>query len=482
MSVRRDPDLGPEAYRLRVDADRIAIEAGSVLGAGHATVTLRQLLPPDAHRTTPIARAGWTAPCVRIADEPGLEWRGFMLDVARHFAPKDEVLQILDRMALHKLNRFHLHLTDDQGWRFASDAYPAIAEIASWRRETVVGGHFLDAGEPEFDGTPHGGIYSLDDLREITAHAAGLGIVVIPEIDLPAHASALLAAVPELRTPGTGTPEVLTRFGHSGRVVNPLPEGRAALATLIGELADAVSSPYLHLGGDEATLSDWEGSAAVSAYRAASGLNSTADLRVDLTRFLEAEVAALGRRAVVWEEAFQIGGLATDTVVMAWRAETLGLAAMAAGHDVVMCPVDGTYLDYADEPVDGLSIGSGQTVERVACYSPSRGAGPGRLLGVQAQLWTEFTPDARIRTARMFPRLAVRAAAAWSGVAVDWPAARPALAAHLERLAAAGVEYRPLDAPHPWQAGGTGRRQPTTSLTMDQVAHVCSNRSRRPSR
>ncbi len=114
---------------------------------------------------------------MRIADEPGLEWRGFMLDVARHFAPKDEVLQVLDRMALHKLNRFHLHLTDDQGWRFASDTYPAIAEVASWRRETVVGGHFLDDREPEYDGTPHGGIYSLDDLREITAHAAGLGIV-----------------------------------------------------------------------------------------------------------------------------------------------------------------------------------------------------------------------------------------------------------------------------------------------------------------
>ena len=477
IRVDRDLSLAQEEFTLQVDpAGAVSIAAGSLLGAGHATVTLRQLLPADAHRRTPIHRAGWVVPTVRIRDRPAHQWRGFMLDVARHFTPKTELLQIIDWLALHRLNRLHLHLTDDQGWRFESRAYPALAETASWREGTVIGMPSFDGdtpgldSTPELDGTPHGGYYTLDDLREITAHARARGIVVVPEVDLPAHASALLAAVPELRVPGAPVPEVAGTFGLPARVISPLPAAREAIATILGELASAIDSPYLHLGGDEAALTDWESSGEVRAYQEVRGLASVHELRADLTAFLAGQAAALGRRPVVWEEAFLADGITADTIVMAWRSQAAGLAAMAAGHDVVMAPIDGSYLDYAESPQDGLALGYGQTVARVAGFAPARGAGPGRLLGVQAALWTEFIPDARTRAARMFPRLSVHAANAWTGRPTPWPGGSPALTAHLERLAAAGVEYRPLDAPHPWQRGGTGRRAAASRLTVEAVA------------
>ena len=331
----------------------------------------------------------------------------------------------------------------------------------------------FDGSEQELDGTPHGGLYSLNDLREITAYARSQGITVVPEIDLPAHASAVLAAVPQLRVPGIDVPEVTCRFTPSGRVVSPLDASRAALATLLAELADAIDSPYVHIGGDEASLADWEASAEVQEAIAAKGLGDVAAMRVDLTRFLIEVLHGLGRTPVVWEEAFVAGGLSPDTVVMAWRSEAKGLAAMEAGHDVVMTPLDGNYLDYSEPGLDEpLAIGGGQSIERVAAYTAARGDGPGRLLGTQAALWTELAPDARTRAYRMFPRLCVASANSWTGQATDWPAVRPALEHHLERLSAAGVEYRPLDGPHPWQRGGTGARRSTSPLTVDMVVNL----------
>lgn len=474
LGFEHDASLAPEEFVLDIDSG-ITIRAGSELGAGHATVTLRQLLPADAYRAMPLDREQWSLPLVRIHDAPAFAWRGFMLDVARHFAPKDELLRVIERMAMHRLNRLHLHLTDDQGWRIESPTYPQIAAVATWREASGIGMIPFDGSTQQVDDTPHGGFYTLDDLREITAYARMHCITIVPEIDLPAHASALLAAVPEARVPGAPVPDVATTFLPSGRVVNPLPEGRAVLATLLAELASAVDSPYLHIGGDEASLADWQGSEAVLAYTQHQGLADVEALRADLNAFLVGVVEALGRRAVVWEEAFIGGGLSPSTIVMAWRAEQAGLAALAHGHDVVMLPIAGNYLDYA-EGGDGepLALGSGQGVERVAAYTPTRGDGPGRMLGVQAALWTEFVPDARLRSYKMFPRLAVHSANAWTGSTTAWPEQRGALELHLQRLDAAGVEYRPLDGPHPWQRGGHGRRQHTSPLTIDMIVAMAA--------
>ena len=471
ITVTPDEDLAEEEYVLAVSGSGIAVRAATVFGAGQATITLRQLIGPDAFRAAPLARAFWHLPTVRIADRPAHAWRGFLLDPARHFVPRDELLLIIDRLAMHRINRLHLHLTDDQGWRVASTAYPRLAEVASWRAQTAIGGLRFDGSTPEFDGTPHGGYYTLDDLREITAYAHLHGITVIPEIDLPAHASALLAAIPELVTQGCPTPTVAESFMPSGRVVNPLPEGRAILATLITEVAEAVDSPYFHIGGDEASLTDWSSSPQVSAYLAEHGLADVAALRADLTEYLVGVVEGLGRRPIVWEEAFAAGGISPSTIVMAWLSEARGIAAMDAGHDVIMSPVQSCYLDYSEDGPEGrLATASGLTMARVTQYAPEPHAGPGRLLGMQAALWGEFTPDPSTRSYRTFPRLCVLAANAWTGCATAWPDLRPALESHLRRLEAAGVEYRPLDGPHPWQLGGTGRRRMDSPLTLDMLA------------
>jgi hexosaminidase len=369
----------------------------------------------------------------------------------------------------------HLHLTDDQGWRIESAAFPALAEVASWRAQTWIGhdrGADPEEADPKaFDGTPHGGFYTVADLREITAHAARHGITIIPEVDLPGHASALLAAIPELVTPGCPTPTVAETFLPSGRVVTPLPEGRAILATLITEVAEAIDSPYVHIGGDEASLADWQSSPEVAAHMAEHGIADVAALRTDLTAFLVATVEGLGRRAIVWEEAFAAGGISPSTIVMAWMGEARGIAALEAGHDVIMSPMQSCYLDYSEDGPEGrLALGSEMTIDRVAAYAPAPHPGPGQLLGVQAALWGEFTPDSSTRSYRTFPRLCVHATNAWSGTPTPWPASRPALEKHLRRLDAAGIEYRPLDGPHPWQLGGTGRRRMDSPLTLDTIA------------
>jgi len=473
IRVKRDLGLGEEEYRLVVDDLGIHVTAATVLGAGQAAVTLRQLVGPDAFRAVALHRQDWVVPAVRISDGPAHEWRGFMLDVARYFTPKDELLRIVERLAMHRINRLHLHLTEDQGWRVASDAYPALAEVASWRTQTAIGMMPLDGSVPELDGTPHGGFYTLDDLREISAYARLHGITVVPEIDLPAHASALMAAIPETVTPGCPVPEVAAVFLPSGRVVSPLPESRHVLDTLIRELADAVGSPYVHIGGDEAGLADWQSSEAVAAYMAERDLADVTELRRDLTQHLVATVEADGRRAIVWEEAFLAGGLPRSVIVMPWMNEATGAAAATAGHDVVLTPMQHCYLDYSEDGPDGpLSIGSGMTIERVGAYVPAATPGPGRLLGTHAAVWSEFTPDAATRAYRMFPRVAVHAANAWTGQATPWPDARPRLEEHLRRLDAAGVAYRPLDGPTPWQRGGTGRRRMTSPLTVDIVSRM----------
>ncbi|MEJ3657086.1 beta-N-acetylhexosaminidase [Actinomycetes bacterium KLBMP 9759] len=469
VRVVRDPALGPEQFRLDIRPDRVEVVAAAPGGVGHAATTVRQLLPADAWRRTPVERGSWVLPVVAVDETPAHPWRGFMLDVARHFVPKQDVLRLVEHLAMHRLNRLHLHLTDDQGWRVQSTRYPRLAEVASWRAETVIG--VPGVSEPaRFDGTPHGGFYSVADLREITAHAARHGIEVVPEIDLPSHADALIAALPELGVPGTAPRRVNTTWGVVGSLINPLPAARAVVAELLAEVADAVDSPYLHVGGDEAPLDEWAGSAAVRAYVEESGLASIEELQSQVYRFLGRTVEELGRRPVMWDEGFHVPGIPPSTIIMAWRAQSHGVEAMRAGHDVVMAPVDGTYFDYNesgdDEP---LALGAGQDIEHVAAFGPSVPADlPGALLGVQAQLWTEYTPDTRTVAYRTFPRLAVHAANAWTGEPTPWPGRRDALTTHLARLAAAGIEYRPLEGPHPWQRGGTGRRKAISPLRVNE--------------
>jgi hexosaminidase len=322
------------------------------------------------------------------------------------------------------------------------------------------------------DGTPHGGHYTVADLREITAHAARHGITIVPEVDLPGHASALLAAIPELAVPGCPPQSVATGWGLLGRTISPLPAAMAIVGELLAEVAEAIDSPYLHIGGDEADLTMWRGSPEVLAHAAAHG--GVEALRSHVNAELARTVLGLGRRPIAWDDAFVAGGLPRETVVMPWRAASLGARAAAAGHDVVMAPVVPTYLDYAeaDGPDEPLSIGAPITIDDVAGWvpAPAPSDAPGRVLGGQGQLWTEYTPDRQSREYRAFPRLAVLAANLWSGRPTDLAAEAGAVTAHLARLAARHVNARPPTGPHPWQRAGTGARAPVGIHRIEVVA------------
>jgi hexosaminidase len=469
-----DPALPIEGYHLAIDATGVTIAASTPLGALQATTTIGQLLPTDAWRTTAVRRDDWRLPILTVADAPAHEYRGFMLDVARHFAPVPEVLRWIELLAMHRLNRLHLHLTDDQGWRVESPTYPALAEVASWRSASWIGhSQGREAEDPSrLDGTPHGGFYSVADLREITDHAARNGVTIVPEVDLPGHACALLAAIPELGVPGCPPQQVATSWGLLGRTISPLPEAMGIIETLLGEVAEAIDSPYLHIGGDEAELGMWRGSPEVLELAAQHG--GVEGLRSAVNAQLARIVLDLGRTPMAWDDAFVAGGLPTQTVVMPWRSAAIGHAAAAAGHDVVMTPVLPTYLDYAedaglDEP---LSIGAPLGTDRVAAWIPERAGSdsPGRVLGGQAQLWTEYAPDAAAREYRAFPRLTVLGANLWRGMPLDLTAEATAVAAQLARLDALHVNHRPLAGPRPWQRAGTGNRAPVGIYPIDAVA------------
>ncbi|WP_203453882.1 beta-N-acetylhexosaminidase [Jiangella aurantiaca] len=446
----------PEGYRLTVTPERTVLDGGTGPALARAVQTFRQLLPPAALRRAPVADGPPAIECCHIEDAPRFDWRGVHLDVARHFMPVSFVLKLIDLAALHRLNVVHLHLTDDQGWRLEVPSRPRLTEVGAWRTETVVGKE-TDA----FDGTPHGGYYTLDDLREIVTYAAQRSITVVPEIDLPGHVQAVVAAYPELGN--TGRPiEVRRTWGISPHVLAPTDEALAFAREVLGTVLDAFPGPWVHLGGDECPRTEWRESPAAATRAAQLGLGSVDELQSWFLRALHADVTAAGRRVVGWDEVIDDGGMPADTVVMAWQDGARGPAATAAGHDVVMSPQQVTYYDHyqsdgADEP---LAIGGLTTVEDVAAWEPAAGAGPGRLLGVQGQLWTEYLPTPAAVEYAAFPRLNALAEVAWTA-----PARRDAagllrrLPEHLRRLDALDVGYRPLDGPLPGQRGGTGRRR-----------------------
>ena len=458
LTVRLDPGIAePEGYRVRVDTDGIELSASTVDGIRHAAQVLRQLLPDEAWRSAPRSGTRWVVDCGEVEDAPALGWRGGMIDVTRHFFSKHTLLRYVDLFAMHRLNRMQLHLTDDQGWRIESRRYPRLHEVGGHRPHTQAG---RDRTAGLTDGTPHGGYYTLDDLAEVSAYAAERGVTVVPEIDLPGHASALLAAYPEY---GAKSYAVRPGWGISTAVVKPTPASVRFLGEVIEELADAVPGPYVHLGGDECALEDWDGDPDVEARLKSLGLAGPVDLFAHFLRELGGVLSGLGRRMVVWDEAFVGGGVLPDTVVMAWRGDRVAQRAAAAGFEVVRCPVYPAYFDYdqSDDPNEPLSIGGPVTLADVAGFDPVPGDWTGQeranVAGAQFNLWSEYVPTVAHLDYMVFPRACAMADVAWSGGPVSGIEDR--LASHLRRLDAAGCGYRPLSGPLPWQSGGTGYRR-----------------------
>jgi len=489
-AVSIDENLGPEAYRLAIEPGGITIQAGDPAGAAYAAQTIRQLLPDEAWRAAPLAgQADWQLPCAEIDDKPALAWRGAHIDVARHFVTKRELLALIDALAALKLNRLHLHLTDDQGWRIESRLHPALHEVGSHRPRTRIS---LNTEEPKvYQDIPHGGYYTLADLAEVAAYAGQRGMDLVPEIDLPGHCTALLAALPEL---GSGAPpdggyQVSPDWGIFPYLLAPLPESMSLLHDVFGELLAATGARYVHIGGDECLLDRWRDDPRIVAARQDRGLATAEDQHAAFLRNIADVLAAdFAARAVVWDEGFANSGgrsgmLRPDTVVMAWRGMQIARAAAQAGHDVIAVPVLPTYFDYYQERggTEPVAIGGPVRLADVAAFAPVPPEWPQpareRMMGAQFQVWTEYIPDGRSLEYMIFPRACALADVTWSGGPVPLSHAepgRPALtnriAAHLRRLDAAGLEYRPLGGPLPWQQGGSGPRRHRPGYPIHDVA------------
>ncbi|MEU8027351.1 beta-N-acetylhexosaminidase [Streptomyces sp. NPDC049099] len=456
-----DDSLEAEAYRLSVVAGRgVEIRGGDPAGVFWGAQTLRQLLGPEAFRRAPV-RPGRTVgiPHQTIEDAPRFRWRGLLLDVARHFMPKDGVLRYLDLMAAHKLNVFHFHLTDDQGWRLEIKRCPRLTEIASWRSRTKFG----HRASPLWEEKPHGGYYTQDDIREIVAYAAERHITVVPEIDVPGHSQAAIAAYPELGNTDvidTSALSVWDTWGISPNVLAPTDNTLRFYEGVFEEVLELFPSQFVHVGGDECRKEQWSESPAAKNRIADLGLADEDELQSWFIGHFDAWLAARGRRLIGWDEILE-GGLAEGAAVSSWRGYGGGIAAARAGHDVVMCPEQYVYLDHRQAPGEDepVPIGFVRTLEDVYRFEP---VPPGlteeearHVLGTQANVWTEVMEDAARVDYQTFPRLAAFAEVAWSRLPApadrDFAGFERRMAAHYARLDALGVAYRPPTGPRPWQ-------------------------------
>ena len=439
--------LGPEGYRLSVTPERVEVRASAPAGLFYGTQTLLQLLPDAVFRRAPVPGVAWTVPGVEIEDRPRFGWRGMMLDAGRYFLPKEDVLKFLDLMALHKFNRFHFHLTEDQGWRVEIKKYPKLTEVGAWRKESMLG----HARDQKWDGRPHGGFYTQDDLREIVAYAAARHITVVPEIEMPGHSTAAIAAYPELGNVDVLNGkklEVSTSWGVHRDVLNAEESTVRFYQDVLTEVLDIFPSEFIHIGGDEAPKDQWKASPRAQALIKERGLKDEHELQSWWIRQMDQWLAARGRRLLGWDEILE-GGLAPGAAVMSWRSTEGGIAAAKAGHDAVMAPNQFTYLDYyqtEDKAKEPVAIGGFLPLEKVYGYDPvPEGFTPEQakhILGVQGQVWGEYVADRKKMEYMAFPRACALAEVAWSPQSArDLADFRKRLPAHLKRLDRLDVGY-----------------------------------------
>jgi hexosaminidase len=451
-----DEHLDNEAYRLKIGQGAVEISGGSPAGVFYGTRALRQLLPEDLLRCAPpVRRSPVPLEGIEIYDAPRFGWRGLLLDVARHYFPKHFLLRLVDLMSLHKLNVLHLHLTDDQGWRIEIERYPLLTELGAWRRESPLG----HQREGRKDGKPHGGFYTKADLAELCAYASRRHVAVVPEVDMPGHTQAAIAAYPELGNTGQHL-EVATDWGISEHVLNMEESTADFCAGVLEEVMEAFSSPYVHIGGDECPTSEWEASARARELIAARGLANARALQGWFTTRMAEVIARRGKTLICWEEVLE-GGAPPGAVIEPWRAKTFAQAAEHAarrGHQVVMAPEPWCYFDwaYADGPAEPVSIRPAISVEKAYSFEPVPAGLPeelvGLVLGAQCQLWTEYVATPEHAEYMLWPRACAFAEALWSTPTRDWGAFEARLGAHLRRLDVLGVNYRPLAGPNPGQA------------------------------
>ncbi|MFH1716386.1 MAG: beta-N-acetylhexosaminidase [Planctomycetota bacterium] len=443
--------LGAEGYGLEVSAGRILIRAQKSAGLFYGIQTLLQLLAPQIFSETTVNDVPWEVPCVRIVDYPRFQWRGLLVDPARHFIPTEDLLRFIDNMALHKFNSLQIHLTDDQGWRIEIKKYPKLTQVGARRSETLIG--HMSQKPWRFDGKPHGGYYSQDDIRRLVRYASDRHIRIVPEIEMPGHARAAISAYPNLGVFPEKQRDLKpwTHWGVSEDIFAPRAGTIEFLQDVLSEVMDLFPGTYIHVGGDEAIKNQWKASEEMQALIRENGLENEEQLQAWFIKQMDTFLTEHGRKLVGWDEILE-GGLAPGATVMSWRGEKGGIAAANAGHDVVMAPTSHTYFDYYQGPAEKepLAIGGNLPLEQVYQYDPvPKAIAPekaGHVLGVQGQLWTEYISTPSHLEYMAYPRAAALAEVGWSEAgAKDYEKFLSRLRRHLERLEVRGVNYRKLD-------------------------------------
>ncbi len=469
---------GTEAYRLTVNPHQIKICASSPAGAFYGVQSLLQLLPPNALIKTKGKNPSWSIPCLEIRDAPRFGWRGTHLDVARHFMPLPFLYKLVDLLAFHKLNVLHLHLTDDQGWRMEIKRYPKLTLIGSYRKDSQ-----SNDGPDEFEGKPHQGFYTQQQLKDLVGYANRRFVTILPEIEMPGHSQAAVASYPELGNILPGHPnqrvEVSTEYGVHDDILNADDATITFYKHVLDEIMEVFPSKFIHVGGDEAPKGQWKVSQRAQQQIKARGLKDEDELQSWFIRQMDSYLALKHRRLIGWDEILG-GGLASGATVMSWRGETGGIAAAKAGHDVVMCPSSWVYLDQLQTKNPRLEINRGWgylSLERAYRYEPVpmelTAKESSHVLGVQSAVWTELIRDPAQVEYQLFPRLCAFSEVFWSQPGQkDYPDFWLRLQSHMLRLGALKVNAHPQDPIEKdragsWQPGFFSQREGTHSWRVE---------------
>mgnify|MGYP003635976298 FL=1 len=420
VQLSTDVSLPEEAYNLKVTENQVIIYASGHNGFLYGLETIRQLLPVAIESKNVVSNMNWDIPNVEIKDSPRFKWRGFMLDVSRHFFDKDYVMETIDQLAFLKMNTLHLHLVDDQGWRIEIKKYPKLTEVGGFR---------VDQEDKPWNARPtpelgkettYGGFYTQEDIKEIVAYAESRGITVVPEIEMPAHVMSAIAAYPEL---SCFQKPIMVPSGGVWPITDIYCPGKETtfefLENVLLEVMELFPSRYIHVGGDEATKTNWEKCTDCKKRIQEEGLENVEELQSYFIRRMERFLSSKGRTLLGWDEILE-GGLAPGATVMSWRGVKGGLEASEAGHDVVMTPNSHCYFDYyqGDQDAEPLAWGGNLPLSKVYQFDPVvEGMSEEQakhVLGGQANLWTEYVPTKAQAEYMTYPRLAALAEAVWS--------------------------------------------------------------------
>ena len=451
-----------EGYKLSVTPSLITLTASQPNGFFYGVQTLYQLLPPAVYGNQLDKKANWSVPAVEIEDSPRFVHRGLMLDVCRHYVPIDYIYKFIDLLAMNKMNVFHWHLTDDQGWRIEIKKYPKLTEIGSKREKTLVDYYYVNYPQV-FDGKEHGGYYTQEQIKDVVAYAASKYINVVPEIEMPGHALAALAAYPELSCDSTQTYKVSPTWGVFEQVFCPSETTFKFFEGVMDEVIELFPSEYIHIGGDECPKTAWKNSAFCQQLIRQLGLkDDTTPSKTDgikhskedklqsyfVTR-MEKYLNGKGRNIIGWDEILE-GGLAPNAAVMSWRGENGGIAAAGMGHKVVMAPNNYMYIDYyqsEDYTNEPLNIGGLVTLEHIYSYEPYTPKLTkeqcGYIMGVQANVWGEFIHHPDKVNYMAYPRAMALSEIGWSPAEKkNYADFRERLAGCLAELDRQGVTFR----------------------------------------